>query len=69
MECHYSKIDGDAFVKGTGDTLAYFRGNKMASHDNLYNRLITEKAENKNFDQVEQEVVNQASWFNIGSAI
>ena len=62
-------IDGDAFVPGTGDTLAYFRGNKMASHDNLYNRLITEKAENKNFDQVEQEVVNQASWFNIGSAI
>jgi len=62
-------IDGNPFVSGTGDKLAYFRGNKMASHDNLYNRLIKEKAENQGFDQIEQEVINQASWFNTGSAI
>ena len=62
-------IDGDAFVKGTGDTLAYFRGNKMASHDNLFDRLDKEKAENQGFDQIEQSVINEASWFNTGSAI
>ena len=48
-------------------TLAYFQRTDESRHASISNRLLREKADNQNLDQVEQAVVNQASWFNVES--
>ena len=52
------------YVKGSGDELQYWKGSGV-NHDNIYQALIDEKADNQGLDQLDETVTDLASWRNL----
>ena len=59
------KKPGELYVKGSGDRLQYWKGSNV-NHDNIYQALINEKADNQGLDQLDETVTDEKSWRNLG---
>ena len=56
---------GELYVKGSGDKLHYWKSSNV-NHDNIYQALIDEKADNQGLDQLDETVTDEKSWRNLG---
>ena len=56
---------GELYVKGSGDKLHYWKSSNV-NHDNIYQALIDEKADNQGLDQLAETVTDEKSWRNLG---
>ena len=55
------KKPNELYNAGTGDRLQYWKGSNV-NHDNIYQALINEKADNQGLDQLDVSVTDLKSW-------